>query len=56
MAKEFLDYNGLVTFLDQSKNTFVTEEDVSLIEKQADDYILKIDYSVLEFDTSEIVD
>lgn len=53
--KQFLDLNGLRTFLNQLKGLFATKEAVSNVEADTNTYILKIDYSILEFDTSEII-
>lgn len=56
MAKQFLDLTGLATFLAQLKNLFATQEDVAEVESDTNTYILNVDYSELEFDTSEIVE
>lgn len=54
MAK-FLNINGLTTLLNQLKEKFATQIEVSQIEEDTDTYVLNIDYSLLWFDTSEIV-
>lgn len=55
MAKQFLDLTGLTTFLSQLKELFATKQAVADVESDTNTYILNIDYSALEFDTSEIV-
>jgi hypothetical protein len=55
MAKQFVDIVGLRTFFARLKDAFATQEDVASVEIYTNTYILDVDYSVLEFDTSEIV-
>lgn len=55
MVKQFLDLTGLNTFLNQLKGLFATKDAVSDVEIDTNTYILNVDYSILEFDTSEIV-
>ena len=56
MAKQFLDKHGLNTFVTQLKEKlFATKEYVAEVKTATDPYILNIDYSILEFDTSWIV-
>ena len=57
MAKQFLDLNGLRTFLNQLKWLFATKEAVSNVEANTNTYILNIDYeNNLAFNTSEIIE
>lgn len=55
MAKQFTDIIGLATFLTQLKELFATKEAVAEVKESTDAYIFDIDYTTLEFDTSEIV-
>lgn len=55
MAKQFLDLTGLSTFLAQLDELFATKKDVADVKKNTDPYIFDIDYTVLEFDTSLII-
>lgn len=55
MAKQFLDKTGLATFLGQLKGLFATKDAVSEVKENTDPYIFDIDYTVLEFNTSQIV-
>lgn len=55
MVKQFLDLTGLNTFLNQLRELFATKATVDDIENDTNTYILSVDYSILEFDTSEIV-
>ena len=54
-AKQFLDLTGLTTFLNQLKGLFATQNVTTGVEADMDIYLLNIDYSILEFDTSEII-
>lgn len=55
MAKQFLDKNGLVTFLAQLKGLFATKKAVAEVKEETDPYIFDIDYTEFEFDTNHIV-
>ena len=55
MAKQFLDLNGLKTFLAQLGGLFATKEAVTKVKTSTDPYIFDIDYTKLEFDTDLIV-
>ena len=55
MSKQFLDLTGLTTFLNQLKGLFATQNVTTGVEADMDIYLLNIDYSILEFDTSEII-
>lgn len=55
MAKQFLDLTGLVTFLAQLKELFATKEAVTEVKTATDPYIFNIDYTILEFNTNQIV-
>lgn len=52
---KFLDITGLTTFLSQLKEKFATISEVSQVEEDTETYVLNVDYSQIEFDTSEIV-
>ena len=54
MAK-FLNLNGLTTLLNQLKQNFATEAEVGNVIIDTVTYVTNIDYSLLQFDTSEIV-
>lgn len=45
----------LNSFLTQLKALFATKTDVDSIEADTDTYVLNVDYSLIAFDTSEIV-
>lgn len=56
MAKQFLDSNGLSTFLTQLKGLFATKAGVAEVKESTDPYIFDIDYdTVLKFNTNQIV-
>lgn len=55
MANQFLDKTGLSVFLAQLKGLFATKADTAEVKANTDPYIFNIDYSVLEFDTTELV-
>lgn len=55
MAKQFLDKDGLVTFVTQLKDLFATKASVAEVKESTDPYILDIDYTVLQFNTNQIV-
>ena len=55
MANQFLDKIGLSVFLAQLRGLFATKADTAEVKANTDPYILNIDYSVLEFNTSELV-
>ena len=55
MAKQFLDLNGLKTFLAQLPELFSTKDYLNEVKEKTDPYIFDIDYSVLEFNTDLIV-
>ena len=52
---EFLDFKGLSEFLTGLLNKFATKESVNDAVQDIDTYALNVDYSSIEFDTSEIV-
>lgn len=53
--KNFLNLNGLATFLNKLRETFATEVEVQQVENDTDTYVLNVDYSQLQFDTTEII-
>ncbi len=55
MATQFLDKIGLSTLLTCLKELFATQEAVADVNSDTNTYLLNVDYSALEFDTSEIV-
>lgn len=55
MAKQIVDLAGLTTFVGQLKEVFATKEYMSDVEQNTNTYILNVDYTDLEFDTSEVV-
>ena len=55
MAKQFLNINGLTTFLNKLIEIFATEAEVQQVENDTDTYVLNIDYSQIQFDTSQII-
>ena len=55
MKKQFLDYKGLTTFIEQIKNIFAMRKDLEEVKANTDPYIFDIDYSLLEFNTDMIV-
>ena len=55
MAKQFLDSVGLSTFFTQLTGLFATKESVADVKTKTDPYIFDIDYTVLEFNTDQIV-
>ena len=55
MAKQFLDRHGLNTFFEQLKELFATKEAVAEVKTNTDPYIFDIDYTVLEFNTDQLV-
>ena len=54
MAK-FLNLNGLNTLLNQIKQAFSTKEEIEQLDTDTTNYVTDIDYSLIAFDTSEIV-
>ena len=44
MKKQFLDFHGLGTFLEQLSNLFATKKAVTELKTNTDPYILNIDY------------
>lgn len=54
-TKKYVSLNNMSTYTDNLKNNFATKESVLNIEQNMDTYVLNIDYSILEFDTSSIV-
>lgn len=54
-TKKYVTLRRLSRFLTNIKNMFATTEDVSSVESIANDYVLNVDYSIIQFDTSEIV-
>lgn len=55
MAKQFLSFSGLSTFLTQLESVFAKKERVLEVKESTDPYIFDIDYSILKFNTSYIV-
>lgn len=55
MAKQFLNKTGLSTFLTQLNGLFATKGAVTEVKTATDPYIFDIDYTVLEFNTDQIV-
>lgn len=55
MSVKLIDGRGIVTFIKELKNIFATEADVTSFKAATDNYILDIDYSLLEFDTNSLV-
>lgn len=51
----YLDKHGLLTFLNQLKNTFGLKIKITAAREAIDTYILNIDYADLEFNTEFIV-
>jgi Ni,Fe-hydrogenase I small subunit len=53
---QFLDKQGLSTFLAQIKQIFSTKAEVAAVEYDTDTYVLNVDYeNTLAFDTKEII-
>ena len=52
---QYLDKNGLKTFLNQLKETFGLKSTIDIARNALDTYVLNIDYTQLEFDTDFIV-
>ena len=55
MATNFLNLQGLTTLLNQLKEKFSTADEISAVETDTDTYVLNVDYSLITFDTSEII-
>lgn len=56
MSKNFLNKQGLTTFLTQLKNFFASVTEVTEVEDDTNTYVLNIDYEkYLAFDTSIII-
>lgn len=56
MAKQFLNLAGLTAFLNQLKNHFASETEITEVNTTTETYLLRIDYeSLLGFDTTEII-
>jgi hypothetical protein len=55
MANKFLDKSGLSALLTQLKEIFASSAEVDAAKASTDPLMLSIDYSVLEFDTDEII-
>ena len=55
MAKQFLDLAGLATFVAQLSELFATKTNVAEVKESTDPYIFDIDYTVLAFNTNQIV-
>ena len=55
LKEEYLDFKGLKTFVNQVKTIFATKKDADTLTATSDPYILNVDYSALEFDTSTII-
>lgn len=60
-TKKYVSLSKLSSFLDNLKNTFSSKvhtheiSDITNLQPTLDTYVLNVDYSVLEFDTSSIV-
>lgn len=54
-TKKYVGLSGLATLLDNLKDLYATKEFADSVGEDTNTYILDVDYSVLEFDTSEIV-
>ena len=54
-VKKYTSFNTLNTFISKVFETFASKTIVDELESNAETYLLNIDYSLLEFDTSEIV-
>ena len=55
MAKQFLDLNGLATFVAQLLKLFATKAAVAEVKAATDPYIFDVDYTKLEFNTDLII-
>ena len=55
MAFNFLDFNGLTTLFNRIKQIFANIAEIKQVEDDTNMYVLNIDYSLLSFDTSEII-
>lgn len=55
MAKQFLSFSGLSTFLTQLESVFAKKECVLEVKESTDPYIFDIDYSKLKFNTDLII-
>lgn len=53
---KFLSDTGLSHFFNKLKDLFATKTAVADVESDTNTYILNVDYSTLEFDTTEIVE
>ena len=52
---KFLNFQGLAVLLRELIERFATEEEVSQVENDTENYVLNVDYSQLQFDTTEII-
>lgn len=55
LKRNYVSLRRLSRFLDHLKKLFATANDVSRVEVITNDYVLNIDYSLIQFDTSEII-
>lgn len=55
MAKKFLNLTGLTTLKNQLINFFASATEVAEVEDDTDTYVLNVDYSLIAFDTLEII-
>lgn len=54
-TKKYAGIEALRTFLNSCKNLFAQKTEVDDVQQDIDTYVLNINYSDIEFDTSEIV-
>ena len=55
MALEFLDLPGLTTFFNKLKELFSNKDEIDRLEADTVEYVTDVDYSLIAFDTKEIV-
>lgn len=55
MAKKFLNLTGLTTLKNQLIHFFAFATEVAEVEDDTDTYVLNVDYSLIAFDTLEII-
>lgn len=53
---KFLDITGLTTFLSKLKNLFADQDTFVNYQDQTSMYMTNVDYSLLEFDKTEIIE
>jgi flavoprotein len=51
--KQFLNYAGLSTLLNKLKEKLATKAAVQAVKNDTDMYVTDVDYSQIQFDTSE---